>query len=441
MHPKTTKCAPKNYLKIIILITFYGIALHSQARILEWKPQIPSSVAPFQNSPQALADMTGNTILIYAHPAQSISFPTMKYGQKISGKYYSAAVVVPASSKSVARLLQNYANYPGLFPTLKRAKVLEQNGSAARVSYSVHIPTPIPVLNFHETVTMQHQIEGSSISSLVLNAPVQYGAGKMEWFELGPNETLITLTQWGDLNQPKGFLFSTILSALPDAKLGIPSGTNGFILESLQRRFKSSAAQPMHTPLPAFSLSEQHIQQVAQISQNSHEPVSFILPAQKVQYSHGNEVMRFSTSYQYYPQNPGKLQPWLAAPAFQQLFPRQVKALSIQNISTQQLDARYKVSVGLGVINIPFNFKMRFDYPDSLQNRFRATGGDLKFVRGGMSLTPFKQGSLLNVTSALKIDDDAPLLLRAMRSMPYADMLPAVGGNTVFALKVKQQLR
>ena len=114
--------------------------------------------------------------------------------------------------------------------------------------------------------------------------------------------------------------------------------------------------------------------------------------------------------------------------------------MQVQKINPHLMDADYKISVGLGVINIPFDFKMRFNYPDLLQNQYTATGGDLKFVRGAMHIRPLQQGSLLQLTSAVKIDDKAPFLLRAMRSMPYHDMLPALGGNTVFALKVKQKL-
>lgn len=237
MRPKI-----KTAISPILILTCCSAAIQAEASFVQWKPQIPSSLSPFQNSPQQLAAFTGSAIAIFAHPAQSISLPTMKYGQRISGKYYSAAVVVPASRKNVARLLQNYANYAGLFPTLKQAKVLEQQGGVSTVQYAIHIPTPIPVLNFRESITMQHQIEGSSISNLVLDAPVPYGSGKLEWFELSPNQTLITVTQWGNLNKPKGFLFSKILNAVPEAKLGIPAGTSGFLLEALQRRFKSSAA-------------------------------------------------------------------------------------------------------------------------------------------------------------------------------------------------------
>ena len=65
----------------------------------------------------------------------------------------------------------------------------------------------------------------------------------------------------------------------------------------------------------------------------------------------------------------------------------------------------------------------------------------MQFVKGGMQLIPQGTGTLFKVTSAMKIHDQAPFLLRAMRSMPYHDMLPALGGNTVLALKIKQKMK
>lgn len=427
---------------IMVLVFLSGLSIStSWAKFVQWQPQIPSSLDLFNGNAKALANLAGDHIVIFAHPSQQISLPTMKAGQKVVGKFQSAAVVVPTNSKNVARLLSNYPNYAGLFPTLKSAEVLQQQGSTSQVEYRIHIPTPIPVLNFKETVVMQHQIQHNSINSLVLEAPVPFGAGKIEWFEIDAQHTLISVTQWGDLNQPKGFLFSKILNALPDAKLGIPAGTNGFLLESLQRRFKAFSSETLAAnQLPELKLNASQIDKVTQLSQSSKEPVSFILTAQRVPFGQNYEVMRFSTSFQYYAQEPSSLQRWINVSSFKHLFPRQVKHMQVQKINPHLMDADYKISVGLGVINIPFDFKMRFNYPDLLQNQYTATGGDLKFVRGAMHIRPLQQGSLLQLTSAVKIDDKTPFLLRAMRSMPYHDMLPALGGNTVFALKVKQKL-
>lgn len=430
----------KKIIMSVLLCTCW-MSTTSWARMIHWQADVPSSLDLFQGQAHALANLAADRIVIFAHPTQHIRLPTMGTRQSKIGQYQSAAVVVPTNSKNVARLLSNYSNYAGLFPTLKSAEVVEQHGNLSQVRYKIHIPTPIPVLNFKESVLMQHQLQGNSLTSLILEAPVPFGAGKIEWFELDKNHTLITITQWGDLDQPKGFLFSKILKALPDAKLGIPAGTNGFLLESLQRRFKAFSSETLAAgQLPKLQLNRNQLEKISQLSQRSQAPVSFILPAQRVPYGQNYELMRFSSSYQYYSQNPSKLQHWIAAPAFQKLFPRQVKEMQITKLNAKTIDADYKISVGLGVINIPFDFKMRFDYPDLLQNQYTATGGDLQFVRGSMQIHPQQQGSLLQLTSAMKIDDKAPFLLRAMRSLPYHDMLPALGGNTVFALKVKEKL-
>lgn len=135
------------------------------------------------------------------------------------------------------------------------------------------------------------------------------------------------------------------------------------------------------------------------------------------------------------------MQRWLEPSFFQVLFPRQIKKMNIQKFDANTLDADYKISVGLGVINIPFDFKLRFNHSNNLANRFYAVGGDLKFIQGGIQLIPQHSGTLLQISSAMKIHDKAPFLLRAMRSLPYHEMLPAIGGNTVLALKMKQQVK
>ncbi len=269
------------------------------AQIITWTEQIPSSLSPFQGNIQTLAGLTGDRIFIYAHPKQNIQLPTFQAQQKIQGKYYSGAVIVPTSSQNIAKLLTHYRNYAGLFPTLKSAKIQAQQGNITQVKYQIHIPTPIPVLNFKEQVLMQHQYSNNSIATLVIDAPVPYGAGKIEWFDIGNQRTLVTITQWGDLNQPKGFLFSKILNAIPEAKLGIPGATNAFLLEALQRRYKISTTQNLKAgTLPEFQLSTAQRQKIVQLSQQSQEPVSFILSGYQVPYQQGTEAMRFSTSYQ-----------------------------------------------------------------------------------------------------------------------------------------------
>lgn len=425
---------------LLLSLLIYTSVAHGQ--MVQWNDTIPSSLTVFQQDPQQLANLAQDNIVIFAQPYTQISLPTKKDHPKQNVQFVSAAVVLPISTQDLTKVLTDYSHYVGLFPTIKSAKIEEVSANVSRVKYKVQIPTPIPVLNFNENVTMQHQVGKNSLASLMIDSPVPYSMGKFEWFSLGPQKTLVTLTQWSDLNRIKGFMLSKILSAIPDAKPGAPVASNAFILESLQQKWRKSQSKTLNVnQLPSPQLSPDQLQKISQISRSTGYPVSFIQPAYNVPYPHAAESMRFSTSYQYYPQAPQQLQKWLHPDSFQTLFPRQIKKVELSSVNTHVEDASFRVSVGLGIINIPFNFKMRFELPDVHQNYFTATGGDLRFVKGSMQILPQTSGSLFKMTSAAKIDEKAPFLLRAMRSLPYHDILPAAGGNTIFSLKIKEKMK
>ncbi|MCY6412256.1 SRPBCC family protein [Acinetobacter sp. VNH17] len=426
------------FTRLLCTGILFGISQIGFTQIITWTDNIPSALQPFQNNPQLLASYTQDTIFIYGHPAVKTSVPTLKSNPQPSVSFTSAAIIVPANTQHVAKTLTDFSHYVGLFPTLKSAKTIEQSGNIVQVKYKVSIPTPIPVLNFNEDVTLQHQIKPNSIASLVIDAPIPYGVGKLEWFALDEHRTLVTLTQWGDLNQPKGFILKKILNAIPEVKLGVPSTGNAFVLEALRTRFIGQNTAPLDGgQMPSPQLNAAQLTKIAQLSQTSQQPVSFLHAPTTIMYTHGREAMRFSTTYQFYKQTPQQLQKWLTPLAYKDLFPRQIKKVVTTPIQNQGQDADIQVNVGLGVINIPFAFKLHFNYPNATENNFYANGGDLRFIKGQMGFTELNQGTLFKMTTSMKIDEKAPFLLRAMRSLPYHDVLPAVGGNAVFVQKIK----
>lgn len=426
--------------KILFIFTYLlTINCVATAKLIVWKDNIPSSLSPFQNNPDALAQLTQDKIMVFAHPTTKTFLPTLTKNPNPLVRFTTAAVIVPVSSNTVEKTIRDYGQYPRIYPTLKSAKILEQDGAISQVRYKVSIPTPIPILNFNETIVFQHQMEQNSLASIVVDAPIPFGLGKIEWFALDHNKTLVTLTQWGDLDQPKGLLIRKIMQAIPEAKLGIPSGTNVFIMEALAQHFK--ATYKLHTlgpdMLAEHTLSKTQINQIAQLSKNAQHPVSFVHSPQRVTFAHGAENMRFVTTYQYYSQSPQQLQKWTQPQHYAALFPRQVKSVKITPGENQSQNADFNVRMGLGVINIPFRFKLNFSFPTATSNIFYANGGDLKLIKGQTQFNPHAQGTLLKMTTTLKIDESAPFLIRAARSLPYHDLLPTVGGNVVFAQKIK----
>lgn len=407
------------------------------AQFIAWTDNIPSSLKPFQDNPQSLANITQDNIFIYTQSAQKTFLPTLKNNPNPTVRFTTAAIVVPVNAQEVAKVLTDYSHYIGLFPTVKSAKIQGRIGNISQVKYKISVPTPIPILNFNEDVTIQHQIGQNSIASLIIDAPIPYAAGKFEWFNLGEKKTLITLTQWGDLNQPQGFVFSKMLNAIPDAKLGIPSATNAFLLEALKRHFTSNKTVNLSAgQLPNPILNEAQIEKITQLSQASGKAVSFVLPPTTVPYTHGREMMRFTTTYRFYPTSPDHLQKWLKPDSYQAVFPKQIKKTMISALNAQGQDATFKVNVSLGVISIPFDFKMHFTYPNTFENNFFANGGDLRYLKGKTQIFGASSGTLLKMTTSVKIDDRAPFLLRAMRSLPYHEMLPAVAANIIFMEKI-----
>ncbi len=418
----------------------FGVSQVSFAEIVTWTDNIPSSLKPFQNNPQQLASYVQDHIFIYPQVAIKTNLPTLQANPTPTARFMSSAIILPVSSQDVAKTLINYNQYVGLFPTLKSAKLLEQKGNISQMQYRVSIPTPIPVLNFNENIVMQHQVTTNSISTIVIDAPLPYAVGKLEWFSLGDKKTLVTLTQWGDTNQPKGFLFKQILNAIPEAKLGIPTGTGAFVLESLRQRFGTKNVINLNAgelPEPKFSTAQ--LQKIDDLSESTGQPVSILNLPSTVPYTHGRETLRFTTTYQAFKEPPQQLQKWLQPPSYQSVFPRQIKKITTSALTAQGQDAEIKVSIGLGVVSIPFDFKMHFSFPQENQNNFFANGGDLRYLKGQIQLNSQQTGTLMRVTTAVKVDEKAPFLLRAARSLPYHDMLPAVGGNAVFTQKVKAQ--
>ena len=290
------------FTRLLCTGILFGISQIGFTQIITWTDNIPSALQPFQNNPQLLASYTQDTIFIYGHPAVKTSVPTLKSNPQPSVSFTSAAIIIPANTQQVAKTLTDFSHYVGLFPTLKSAKTIEQSGNIVQVKYKVSIPTPIPVLNFNEDVTLQHQIKPNSIASLVIDSPIPYGLGKFEWFALDDHRTLITITQWGDLNQPKGFILKKILNAIPEVKLGVPSTGNAFVLEALRTRFIGQNTAPLDgRQMPSPQLNAAQLTKITQLSQTSQQPVSFLHAPTSIMYTHGREAMRFSTTYQFYP--------------------------------------------------------------------------------------------------------------------------------------------
>lgn len=436
-------------LGLPLLVASVSLTSISHAALINWQDTMPSAIKPFQGSTAQLAELVGNDIMIYSHPAQSLAVPSKKGTLNYNNvRFSSAAVIVPAKPEQVKQLLSQYSGYAGLFPTLTKATTLEKSGNLTQMKYRIQVPVPIPILSFNEEVVMQHQVNANSIQTLIIDSPIQYGMGKFEWFPVDSNHTLVTLTQWGDLDKPKGFLVSTILKAIPEVKQGIPQSVDTFVLETLKRKLTPYSRPITQAPrqLPYKKLDQGDIQLVQQINARSGSPVMFVHRPVNMPYSSGNknraEPLQFVTTYATLKAPLARSTQVLSSPANYKNMFRQVSKVELKPLpNAQGTDAAVTVKVGLGVISIPFRINLR--YINEAPNRlyYQANGGDIEYMQGQMQFNSLpNQQTFLSMTSAGKIGENAPFLLKIGNSLPYADLLPTVGGAPVFIYKANEYL-
>ncbi|MEC7121146.1 MAG: SRPBCC family protein, partial [Pseudomonadota bacterium] len=329
----------------------------------------------------------------------------------------------------------DHLRYVGLFPTVTEAKLLPTNSFVQQARYRIQVPVPIALLSFDQKVVMQHQYHHNRLTTLIIDSPIQHGLGQFEWFELPNGKTLVTLTQWGDLNAPKGFIVTTLLRALPELKLGIPNGVGAFVLESIRRRFDPDPTlgkvYPLEQLIPTHHLNERQQQQVKRLIQHSGQPVVFSHPAVWLRTSKRPEKMFFSTSYARIHATPKHAFDTLSDPKrYRHLF-KQIKKVNLTP-ATQGTNAHIRVGLGLGVITIPYHVKLNIQQPTPQTAVFHANGGDIEFFSGRIHLSAWdERTSLAQMTSGGKLGDDAPFLLSIGKSLPYADLLPSIGAAPI----------
>lgn len=414
------------------------------ADLIKWQNPTPSALKPFDNNAKMVADLAGNQILLYSHPSQNIQFQSKKALKTYNNvQFTTGAMVVNATPQEIKNTLQDYSKFVGLFPTLKTAKIVEQQGNTKQVKYKISIPTPIKVLNFNEDAVIQHELEDQALSSLIVDAPMPYGVSKIEWFAIDQNKSLVTITQWSDTNTIDGFLISKILNAMPEAKVAMPYAANTFVMESLRLKFngKTNAVALAAGKIPDKNLTTSQYNRIVQLSQKTKQPVSFVHLPTQVHYQHGQEQLRFTTSYQYFNVNNQQAKRLLDIDLYQKLFPKYVRKIDVIPNQDTSKDAVVFIRAGLGVITIPFTLRLRF-YPEQKQTiDMIAVGGDVKYMQNRMEILPYQQQSVWKMTTAAKIDASAPFLLRAMRSLPYHDVIPTSAMARVITDKAHKELK
>ncbi len=447
---------------LILFFTFLAqpFSFASTPSFVTWTDPTPSALQPFDGNAEALAELAGSSLLFYPQPKKTITLPYNKGPKTYSNvQYVTGAIVVSANCDQVEKLLSDYAGYSKLFPKITEAVVQanEQQGDFSRddtsqsqasirsvVQYNMRIKIPIPLLSFNENIVLQHERTYHSISTLILDSPVQYGSGKFEWFPLKNGKTLVTLTQWGDLDRPKGFLVSTILSAMPEIKTAIPNSVEGFVLESLRQHFEpnvTAKALPIDNIVPVMNLTNEQEAQVMKllkqggVVQFNHQPV-WLAKKERA------EKLWFVSSFYNMPAPLLKTKDAFANPKNFPSIYRQVRNVTSTPLDNGGSQNDIKIGIGLGVISIPMHIQMAYQ-PETNNTgiRFYTTGGDVEFIQGRFQFKALdSKNTLVGLTAGSHLGDNPPFLLRLGKNLPYSDYLPTVGSAPVIFDKARTWL-
>ncbi len=418
-------------------------------KFVTWTDPTPSALQPFDGNPETVADMAGQTLFFYPQARKTVTLPYTRGPKSYANvQYYTGAIVVSASPDQVAKTLSDFSGYQKLFPKMTESSLQAQEGDLndpsgsvrSIVKYHLLIKIPFPFLTFDEDVLIQHERKGNSISTLILKSPIQYGTGKFEWFPLKNGKTLVTLTQWGDLDHPVGFLVSTVLSAMPEIKQGIPSGIEGFVLESLRQRFNPDTQQSplsLSNLVPSVTLTSSQeailyrlLQQGGTV-QFSHRPVWLATAARP-------EKLYFVSSFYHMPASLDRMKDAFATPSNFPSIYRQVRKVTSTPLADGGSQNDVKIALGLGILSIPMHLNLIYKAESELATRLYSTGGDIEFVQGRIILKPTSsKTTLVSITAGGKLGERPPLLLKLGKSLPFYDYLSTAGTAPVIFEKAR----
>lgn len=432
-------------LGLFIMTGLLSIA-SAQGALISWTDPTPSALQPFAGQPAALAGFAGRDLLVYPQPVQTVQIPGARRLRRYEqAQYVSSAVVLPIPAEQVQQQLTRFAGYVGLFPNLTRAELVARDASRIQMRYRMTVKSGLPLLNFNEHFTVQHQLGQNSLSSLLIDGPLQYGTGRFEWFSLGPQRTLVTFTHFADLYRVDQFLLRRILQAMPEIRTGIPPATGVYMLEALRQRAMADdrTAYTVDAIIPATDQMSQTSQPIYQrLLAAGGYPVIRVHPPRYLATPQGSQQLRFVTHITTINRPLSVTYTTLADPLqLQNLFPRQIRRVTVQPYGQTSRDARLDIGIGLGIIHIPFRMTLRYTPEPQQAIRIQGVGGDIEHLYARYQLTPLgQQATRVSLTTASQITDRAPFLLRIGRNMPFPDLLPSVGSGPVMLERIQQRL-
>lgn len=436
-------CLPACLILLLTLVLPFP-ALAAVYGLNDWRNPAPRGLDPFKGNAAALADLAADTVALYPHPVRDFTLEVKGKLKTYRGQQFvSAAVVLPVPAAVVADTVRGYTAYAAFFPKTTQSQLQQQSGAHTLMKYHVRVDLPLPFPNVKEDILAQHTVESDgSVSARLIEAPMDVGLARYEWFALDARRTLLVFTTWTDLNSAS-FMLRTILRAFPDIRIAVPYVGNGFLAEAFRNRLAPSAmpavaALPAVPPLQALNWTPDRKQALAGLLE--HGEVAFIHPPVWIRGAADKPVdLRFITAV-------GVVNAPLDVTRHMTTdfgrYPRifsQVRKVKIHPTQNSGFDMDMKLGIGLGFLSLPVNISLSHSWGKDRSLHFKSYAGDVEQIQGHWRWEEASANSTwMFLHSAGEVGDRPPHFLKLAKYLPYNDFLPTMGAQLISLRKLER---
>lgn len=462
MRPGGNTAMRRGWLLALLLAWLPG--LWSPARAAE--PVEPWMLAPWQNPAPRLADAglkagplalaIGRRLVILPHAPRDIVIPSGHGPRSFrQARFVSAVAVVDLPAETVRRRLGDIGSYRSLFPLLPESEVVALDGANMVARYRLEIPLPATAtftVDFRVKQTLEADgslsallIDGTAESLIAMlggmtdNLADQPVVARWEFLPLNPKQSLVVFTYWDRL-ELKSFFARKFMEAYPELRVAGPYLAAMMATEAVHRNFIRTVPKAA-TRLPQGRDSLQGLYPLLErFSRNGHVAVlePDLLPAPGA----APLPLRYVTLATRVAASPAATQAW--ATRYHRL-PEAIKELRDIGVRDRGHEVDLDLDIHFAVLLIRFSMdlQVRNTWVAPSRLEFARTNGDLAQLRGASEWQPLTDdpGTLMLVSAAHEVGDEAPLLLRMAHKLsdrvPWIDQM----GSLVAQLVVMERMK
>lgn len=423
--------------------------------LAEWNNPAPRLADAGLRAPE-LALAVGRRLVIFPHAPRDITLPGSRGPRHFrNARFVSAVAVVDLPADTVRRRMGDFGNYRHLFPLLPESEVLAMDGRQSVARYRMEIPLPATAtfsVDFRIKQTLEQDgslsamlIDGTAESLIAMlggmtdNLADQPVALRWEFLPLNARQSLVVFTYW-DRVELKSFFARKFLEAYPELKLAGHYLAALTACEAIHRNFLRAVPRVAAREPPGMAALEPLRPLLERASRHGH--VAILEPDLVPQAGAAPLPLRYLTLATRIAVPPAAAQDW--STRYHRL-PEVIKELKDIGVRDRGREVDLDLGIHFGVLLIRFSMDLQVRNTWVAPNRleFRRSAGDLAQLRGAAEwhALPGEPGTLMLVSMAQEVGEDAPLLLRMAHKLsdrvPWIDPAGALLAQLVTMERMK----